>query len=67
MFARGCDLSEVPLASDVPEVDLKAVLGVDSANPLLRAARIEAGLLDERQLPAEVADRVPSPHEPADG
>lgn len=58
-FGLGCDLTEVPLASEVPKLDLKKVLGVDTANPLLRAARIEEGLLEARRVPRELRERTP--------
>lgn len=57
----GCDLSAVPLASEGPEVDLRRILGVDSSNPLLRLARIEAGLLAAGDLPAELIERASLP------
>jgi hypothetical protein len=58
-YARGCDLSQVPKAADVQPINLKRVLGVDSANPFLRALRIERKLLDPADLPADLVKAVP--------
>jgi hypothetical protein len=58
-YSRGCDLSQVPKAADVAPIELKRILGVDSANPFLRALRIEHGLLSPADLPAELVKAVP--------
>jgi hypothetical protein len=57
--ARGADLSLIPKAADVPAADLKKLLGVDSANPFLRALRIERGFLKASDLPRELSRAVP--------
>jgi hypothetical protein len=59
-YPRGCDLSRVPKASDVPKLDLKTVLAVDSSNPFLRQLRIQQGLLDVTKLPVDLQTVVPS-------
>jgi hypothetical protein len=56
--ARGADLSRIPKAADMPSTDLKKVLGVDSANPFLRALRIERGL-EAVDLPREMTPAAP--------
>jgi hypothetical protein len=50
-YARGAELSQVPLASEVPRPNLKELLGIDSANPILREARIDAGFLPADEVP----------------
>jgi hypothetical protein len=57
--ARGADLSLIPKAADVPSSNLEELLGVDSANPFLRARRIEHGFLKASALPRELSH--PSP------
>jgi len=59
VFARGCDLSAVPLAADVAPADLKAILGVDTSNPYLRNLRIEQGFLKRETLPDGLRNLVP--------
>ena len=58
-YARGADLSRIPKAADIPSTDLKQVLGVDSANPFLRALRIERGVLNAAELPRELSQAAP--------
>jgi hypothetical protein len=59
MYARGCDLSRVPLAANTPPADLKAILGVDSSNPFLRKLRMQQGFLDPAKLPPDLLKIVP--------
>lgn len=59
-YARGADLSKVPLASNVAPVDLSTILNVDSSNPFLRALRIREGFLRTGDLPPEIAARASS-------
>jgi hypothetical protein len=59
-YARGADLSKVPLASDVAPVDLTTILNVDSSNPFLRALRIREGFLRFGDLPPEITARASS-------
>lgn len=58
-YARGADLSLVPKADETPPADLKKLLGVDSANPFLRALRIERGFLKAAALPSELTQQTP--------
>jgi hypothetical protein len=58
-YARGADLSRIPKAADIPSTDLRQVLGVDSANPFLRALRIERGFLNAADLPRELTEAAP--------
>jgi hypothetical protein len=59
VHGRGCDLSLIPKAADLPATDLKEILGVDSANPFLRALRIERGFLKVGGLPRELTHAAP--------
>jgi hypothetical protein len=59
-YARGGDLSKVPLAENTPPADLSKILNVDSANPHLRALRIREGYLRIGDLPAELVVRTPA-------
>jgi hypothetical protein len=59
-YSRGCDLSRVPKAADVPAADLKTLLAVDSSNPFLRTLRIQQGLLKAEALPVDLRGIVPS-------
>jgi hypothetical protein len=59
-YARGCDLSKVPKAVEVPKLDIAAVLGVDTSNPMLRALRIQQGLIKVETLPADLRSVVPA-------
>ena len=59
-YARGCDLSRVPKAADVPAIDLKTILAVDTSNPFLRTLRIQQGFLTTAALPADLQAIVPS-------
>lgn len=58
-YARGADLSLIPKAAETPSADLKKLLGVDSANPFLRALRIERGFLTATALPPELTQQTP--------
>jgi hypothetical protein len=58
-YAKGCDLSKVTKAAEVPAVDLKQVLAVDSSNPFLRALRIQQGFLNAETLPADLRTIAP--------
>jgi len=66
-YARGGDLSKVPLTANTPPADLAKILNVDSANPFLRQVRIQQGYLRAGDLAAELidraAERAPSPGE----
>jgi len=59
LHGRGCDLTLIPKAADMPPTDLKEFLGVDSANPFLRALRIERGFLKVDGLPRELTLAAP--------
>ncbi len=59
IYAKGCDLSKVSKATDVPAVDLTKLLAVDSSNPFIRALRIQQGFLKATALPADLRTIVP--------
>jgi hypothetical protein len=59
IYAKGCDLSKVSKATDVPAVDLKTLLAVDSSNPFIRTLRIQQGFLKATALPADLQSIVP--------
>jgi hypothetical protein len=58
-YAKGGDLSKVTKAADVPAIDLKRVLAVDTSNPFLRALRIQQGFLNAEMLPADLRTIAP--------
>ncbi len=58
-YAKGCDLSKVAKAAEVPPADLKTLLAVDSSNPFLRTLRIQQGFLKADALPADLRTIVP--------
>jgi hypothetical protein len=58
-YQKGCDLSKVAKATEVPAIDLKKVLDVDSSNPFLRALRIQQGFLSVEKLPAALRTVAP--------
>jgi hypothetical protein len=67
-YGRGADLSQVPLAADVPRPNLRQLFGVDSANPIIRQARIEAGFLRREDVPEDLlGEELPPPHGDEDG
>lgn len=59
IYGRGADLSRIPKAADMPPSDLKATLGVDTANSFLRALRIERGFLKVGGVPRELTRQAP--------
>lgn len=58
-YAKGCKLSEIPKATEVPAVDLTKILAVDSSNPFIRALRIQQGFLKAETLPTDLRAIVP--------
>lgn len=46
----GCDLTKVPKVTDVPRVDVKALLSVDTSNSFLQQVRVNNGLLKATTL-----------------
>jgi hypothetical protein len=58
-YARGCDLSVIPLAADTPPADIDRLLGVETSNPFLRRLRIERGILNPANLPPDLTAIVP--------
>jgi hypothetical protein len=58
-YARGGNLTNIPKAADVPQVDLTKVLGVDTSNPFLREVRIQQGLLTKETLPTVLLEKTP--------
>lgn len=58
-YAKGCDLSKVSKATEVPAVDMKTLLAIDSSNPFIRALRIQQGFLKAETLPADLRAIVP--------
>jgi hypothetical protein len=59
-YPRGCDLSRVPKAADIPAIDLKTILAVDTSNSFLRTLRVQQGLLQIETLPVDLRGIVPS-------
>jgi hypothetical protein len=57
-YPTGCDLSQVPNATDGPPTDVDALLSVDSSNPFLRELRIQQGLLKLEQLPEGLREEI---------
>jgi hypothetical protein len=62
-YARGCDLTKIPKAADMRPADLNKILNVDSANPYLRAIRIQNGYLRLEDVPPELRTQLPTPSE----
>jgi hypothetical protein len=58
-YAKGCKLSEIPKAAEVPAVDLTKILAIDSSNPFIRALRIQQGFLKAETLPPALRTIVP--------
>jgi hypothetical protein len=58
-YAKGCTLSAIPKATDVPAVDLTKILAIDSSNPFIRALRIQQGFLKAETLPPDLRTIVP--------
>ena len=59
-YAKGCDLSKISKAADVPPADLKTLLALDSSNPFLRQLRIQQGFLKIDSLPVDLRAIVPT-------
>lgn len=59
-YPRGCNLALVPKATEVPPLDLKTILSVDTSNPFLRMLRIQQGYLTVTSLPVELRTVVAS-------
>jgi len=57
----GADLSKVQKATEVPRVDVRALLGIDTSNALLRQVRINNGLLPAATLAPELLQRMAVP------
>jgi hypothetical protein len=58
-YAKGGDLSKVSKATELPAIDVKSLLSVDSSNPFIRSLRIQQGFLKAEALPAELRAIVP--------
>jgi Papain family cysteine protease len=67
-YSHGADLTKIPLAKNVPRIDISVELKKETSNPFLRQLRVGSGFLKPRPISAKVAaEQVTAGGAPAAG